>query len=96
MKKLFALGAAAVLAASLAACSSSPYVLSPPEQQNAKLSAYETADRIGADLVTVMNQDSDRDGYVTATFKGKQAPHVERDFLCPYKISGQCRPKSAK
>lgn len=94
MKKFLTIGAALTLTLGLAACG--PYVLSAQEMQNAKLSAYESAAKFDREVVDVLNQDSDKDGYVTASFKGKKAPHEVGEMNCPYKTVGACKFKPGK
>ncbi|GJE78137.1 hypothetical protein [Methylorubrum suomiense] len=93
MKK-FALISAAALTLALGACG--PYTLDTQEFQNAKLSAYESAEKNGLEVVEVLNQDSDKDGYVTVSFKTKKPPHDPQERLCPYKAVGACKFKAPK
>jgi hypothetical protein len=94
VKKFLTIGAALGLTLGLAACG--PYTLDSGEVNNARLSAYEAAPKYGLEVADVLNQDSDKDGYVTATFRKKAAPHDGVEMLCPYKAVGACKFKPAK
>ena len=96
MKKFLTIGAAFGLTLGLAACGSKVYTLEPQEVQNARLTAFEAAPKYALEVSDVLNQDSDKDGYVTAIFKKKAAPHDGVEMLCPYKAVGACKFKPAK
>lgn len=83
--------AAVALTAPLAACG--PYQLSDAERMNAELGARDYADRAASDFVSVSGQDSDKDGYVTATIRARASGHAEAEILCAYKTRG-CKRKS--
>ena len=74
---------AAAMTLTLAACG--PYQLSESERQTAELGARDIAERSGADFVGCSGSDSDNDGYVTCTIKGKSAPNATSDLLCSFK-----------
>lgn len=94
MKKFLTIGAALGLTLGLAACG--PYTLDAQEVNNARLSAFEAAPKYAMEVVDVLNQDSDKDGYVTANFRKKASPHDPVSMICPYKAVGACKFPVAK
>lgn len=75
----------------LAACG--PYQLESAEVNTARLGAMEYAQRAEADVLGVSGQDSDKDGYVTATIKARKGGHSEVAILCAYRGNPGCKPK---
>lgn len=84
----------ALLAALLALAACGPYQLSDAERQTAELGARDIADRSQADFIGCSGQDSDKDGYVTCSVRGRAAPQAVSELACSYKAGSRgCKRK---
>lgn len=88
--KYIVVAATIAVAAGLAACGG-PYELTAFEKQTAELGALKFAAAAVMVPVSVSGQDSDRDGYVTATLKDSTGALVE--IVCSYRQESGCKKK---
>lgn len=93
LKRTLIFAAITALAAPLAACG--PYQLTDAERMTAELGARDYADRTQSDYVGCSGQDSEPDGYVTCSVKGRAAPQSQQEIACSYKAGSRgCKRKA--